>query len=169
MTTKLSHIDAKGQLRMVNIEKKEITHRVAVAKGLLTMKATTLHHLTTHDYQTPKGDILATARLAGIMAAKNTATLIPLCHPLPLHQVMVDIQPNAPTKMEVVATVHTLARTGVEMEALTAVSVACLTLYDMLKAMDKSMTIHRVRLVDKKGGTSKNTLKSTVKKNVKNT
>jgi cyclic pyranopterin phosphate synthase len=149
----LTHLDPKGQAQMVDVSAKAATVREAVAAGQVRMLPETLAAIQAGN--TPKGDVLATARLAGIMAAKQTANLIPLCHPLPLQKVAVEItaDPQLPG-YHIQATVKTKAETGVEMEALTAVSVAALTLYDMAKALEKSMQIESIRLVSKTGGKS---------------
>lgn len=148
----LTHFDASGQAHMVDVSGKEATAREAVAQGCVAMTAETL---ALAQGGAKKGDVLGVARLAGIMAAKRTADLIPLCHPLPISKVSLDLEPDdALPGIRVTATVRTTGRTGVEMEALTAVSVACLTIYDMLKAADKSMTIRDIRLVRKSGGKS---------------
>jgi cyclic pyranopterin phosphate synthase len=151
--TKLSHVDAQGRARMVDVSSKEETHRVAKAGGTIRMKAATLDAIRGN--QIAKGDVLGVARLAGVMAAKRTAELIPLCHPLPLHDVDVQLtlDPNLPG-VRVEATSTTVARTGVEMEAMTAVSVALLTVYDMAKAIDKEMIIGDIVLLAKTGGKS---------------
>lgn len=150
---KLTHVDERGQAHMVDVGEKPVTRREAVARGWVVMKPETL--LLIQSGGMPKGDVLATARLAGIMAAKRTSELIPLCHPLPLDSVSVDLQPNESTNaVEITATVHVTARTGAEMEALTAVSVAALTIYDMCKAVDRSMHIESIRLFKKSGGQS---------------
>jgi len=150
---KLSHIDDKGEARMVDVSEKAVTSRIAVAEGFITMQPATLALLQSGE--APKGDVLATARIAGIMAAKRTHELIPLCHPLNISKVTVDLQPTAePAGISVRAEVKTSGQTGVEMEALTAVSVACLTLYDMLKAVDRGMRIDGIRLLEKSGGRS---------------
>src|SRR5262249_43241922 len=143
---KLSHVDADGRARMVDVHAKEETHRVARAGGTIRMKAATLDAIRGN--QIAKGDVLGVARLAGVMAAKRTAELIPLCHPLPLHDVDVQLtlDPNLPG-IRVEATCQTVARTGVEMEAMTAVSVALLTIYDMAKAIDKEMVIGDIVLL----------------------
>ena len=148
----LTHFDAAGQAHMVDVSAKDTTAREAVARGSVVMTPETLA-LALGGAQ--KGDVLGVARLAGIMAAKRTADLIPLCHPLPITKVSVDLHadPDLPG-IRVSATVRTTGRTGVEMEALTAVSVACLTVYDMLKAAEKSMTITGIGLVRKSGGKS---------------
>ena len=150
---RLSHLDARGRARMVDVTPKAVTDRCAVARGVVTLRAATLKKIATGAI--PKGDVLAVARLAGIMAAKRTADLIPLCHPLPLSHVDVQLTPD-PTgpSVHIEARVRVTARTGVEMEALTAVSVAALTLYDMCKAVDREMTIGAIRLVEKRGGRS---------------
>jgi cyclic pyranopterin monophosphate synthase len=151
--SKLSHIDKGGAARMVDVSDKPATARTATAEGFVAMTKETLALLQSGD--TPKGDVLATARIAGIMAAKRTHELIPLCHPLNLSKVTVDLEPNAaPPGVRVTAEVKTTGPTGVEMEALTAVSVACLTLYDMLKAVDRGMRIEGIRLLEKSGGRS---------------
>lgn len=150
----LTHFDASGQAHMVDVSGKEATAREAVAQGCVAMTAETL---ALAQGGAKKGDVLGVARLAGIMAAKRTADLIPLCHPLPISKVSLDLEPDdALPGIRVTATVRTTGRTGVEMEALTAVSVACLTIYDMLKAAEKSMTIRDIRLVRKSGGKSGN-------------
>lgn len=149
----LTHFDASGEAHMVDVSAKPVTDRIAVAEGFVRMTAPTLELITSG--QAKKGDVLAVARLAGIMAAKKTADLIPLCHPLPVTKVSLDLTavPSLPG-VRVQATVKTSGQTGVEMEALTAVSVACLTIYDMVKAVERSMTIDGVRLVLKDGGKS---------------
>ena len=151
--TKLSHVDAEGRARMVDVSSKEETHRVAKAGGTIRMKASTLDAI--RGSQIAKGDVLGVARLAGVMAAKRTAELIPLCHPIPLHDVdlHLTLDPNLPG-VRVEATTTTIARTGVEMEAMTAVSVALLTVYDMAKAIDKEMIIGDIVLLAKTGGKS---------------
>ena len=150
---KLSHFDAKGDAHMVDVSEKAETARTAIAGGFVKMSAETLDIIVKGS--AAKGDVLGVARLAGIMAAKRTAELIPLCHPLPLTKVSVDLTPDAGLPgVRVTATVKTNGRTGVEMEALTAVSVACLTLYDMVKAAQKSMIISDIRLILKDGGKS---------------
>lgn len=138
---------------MVDVGQKAETRRVASAEGIVTMSAATLKAVLDGDHK--KGDVLGTARLAGIMAAKKTADLIPLCHPLMLDNVTVDIEPDPSLPgIRVTASVSLTGRTGVEMEALTAVSVACLTIYDMAKALEKGMTIKAIRLLEKTGGKS---------------
>lgn len=149
----LTHIGTDGRAVMVDISDKPVTDRVAVARGELLMARDTLDLASSR--QSRKGDPIAIAELAGIMGAKRTADLIPLCHPLPLTGIHVDISPcEDSSALVVTATVRTTNRTGVEMEALTAVSVACLTLYDMLKSADKNMVISGIELVEKTGGTS---------------
>lgn len=151
--TNLTHLDSQGQAQMVDVSGKAPTVREAVAAGKVRMLPETLAAIQAGN--TPKGDVLATARLAGIMAAKQTAALIPLCHPLPLQKITVEITPDFELPgYQISATVKTKAETGVEMEALTAVSIAALTLYDMAKALEKSMQIEAIRLVSKTGGKS---------------
>lgn len=151
--TDLTHFDDNGAAHMVDVSDKKITHRVAVAKGSITMEPATLALIT--EGRAKKGDVLGVARLAGIMAAKKTHDLIPLCHPLALSKVSVELTPNtARNSIDIVATVKTTGQTGVEMEALTAVSIAGLTVYDMVKAVDKAMVISGVRLTLKDGGKS---------------
>jgi cyclic pyranopterin monophosphate synthase len=142
----LSHLDEHGAARMVDISAKPATARVAVATGHIALTPATLSLIASG--QAPKGDVLATARIAGIMAAKNTAQLIPLCHPLSLSSVTLDLAPDG-HGIAATATTKTTGPTGVEMEALTAVSVALLTLYDMLKAVDRTMALSGIRLVQK--------------------
>src|SRR6201997_4398722 len=149
----LTHIDAKGEARMVDVSEKPATERVAVAEGRVVMSKATLELILSGDAR--KGDVLGTARVAGIMAAKRTHELIPLCHPLPVAKVEVDLLPNAKLPgIDVRARVKVAGKTGVEMEALTAVSVACLTVYDMVKAIDRGMRIDNIRLIEKSGGRS---------------
>jgi cyclic pyranopterin phosphate synthase len=151
--TRLSHLDAGGQARMVGIHEKEVTVRTATAEGTITMSAETLAAIRAGNMK--KGDVLGTARIAGIMAAKRTADLIPLCHPLPLSEVQIDIQPDDKLPgLRVTATVKVEGKTGVEMEALAAVSVACLTIYDMAKVAGRGMVIGGIRLLEKTGGRS---------------
>lgn len=149
--SKLTHIDETGRANMVDVSAKAITVREAVAEGFVRMSAETLALALSGDAK--KGDVRATAEIAGIMAAKKTSDLIPLCHPLALSKVEVRVEPGD-GGLAVTARVRTSGQTGVEMEALTAVSVACLTVYDMLKAADKAMTIEAVRLMKKSGGKS---------------
>jgi cyclic pyranopterin monophosphate synthase len=149
----LTHIGAHGEARMVDVSDKEATSRVAIAEGRVRMTASTLAAILAGDAK--KGDVLGAARIAGIMAAKKTADLIPLCHPLSLSKVLIDIAPDhALPGLTVRAEARCTGPTGVEMEALTAVSVACLTIYDMAKAIDRGMSIEEVRLVEKRGGKS---------------
>ncbi|QQE67008.1 cyclic pyranopterin monophosphate synthase accessory protein [Leptolyngbya sp. BL0902] len=149
----LSHLDAQGQAHMVDVSAKATTVRQAVAEAIVKMQPQTL--ATIEAGNAPKGDVLGTARIAGIMAAKQTANLIPLCHPLPIHGVEVAINPDASLPgYRIQATVNVKAETGVEMEALTAASVAALTLYDMAKALEKAMEIQSIRLLSKTGGKS---------------
>jgi len=151
--SRLSHLDEQGTAHMVDVSTKTPTVREATAEGAIRMSITTLQQIEAGN--APKGDVLGTARIAGIMAAKQTANLIPLCHPLPLSKVAVEIEADtALPGYRIRATVRTKAETGVEMEALTAVSVAALTLYDMAKALEKSMEIQSVRLLRKTGGKS---------------
>jgi cyclic pyranopterin phosphate synthase len=147
----LTHLDAAGAAQMVDVSGKAITARVAVATGHIAMSAAALAAI--RDGAAAKGDVLAVARVAGIMAAKKTAELIPLCHPLPLNQVAVDFAFDE-TGIVATATATTEGKTGVEMEAMTAVSLALLTIYDMAKAVDKAMIVSGVRLVSKTGGKS---------------
>ena len=148
---KLSHLDAQGKARMVDVGDKPVTAREALARGEITMSATALRLIRTGALA--KGDPLQVARLAGIMAAKKTAELIPLCHPLPLTHVRVELTPIR-RGYRIEARVRTTSQTGVEMEALTAVAVAALTIYDMAKAVDKGMLIGDICLIEKKGGRS---------------
>ena len=150
---RLTHLDASGQANMVDVGAKAETQRTAIAEGAVAMRPETLALILAGD--AAKGDVLGTARVAGIMAAKKTHELIPLCHPLLLTKVQVDIEPDpALPGLRVTALTRVTGKTGVEMEALTAVSVACLTIYDMAKAVDRSMTITGIRLVEKTGGKS---------------
>jgi len=153
MAGRLTHIGSSGEAHMVDVGAKAETERVAVAEGSVLMQAETLAAIQAGNAR--KGDVLATARIAGIMAAKKAHELIPLCHPLLLTNVAVEIEPDeALPGLRVSATVRVRGKTGVEMEALTAVSVACLTIYDMAKAVDRGMTISGIRLVEKRGGKS---------------
>jgi cyclic pyranopterin phosphate synthase len=149
---KLTHFDESGNAAMVDVGAKAVTERTATARGAIVMAPETL--AIVREGRAAKGDVLAVARLAGIMAAKRTAELIPLCHPLALTKVAVDLMPAPPDRVEIEATVRVTGRTGVEMEALTAVSVAALTVYDMLKAVDRSMRLTDIRLTHKAGGKS---------------
>lgn len=151
--SKLSHIDPAGRARMVDVTGKQTTDRSASAEGVLTCAAETLSLV--REGKTPKGSVIATAELAGVMGAKRTADLIPLCHPLQLTKVAVTIEADgALPGFRVMAEVRTRGQTGVEMEALAAVSIACLTLFDMLKAVDRTMTIDEIQVTGKSGGRS---------------
>jgi len=153
MARRLTHIDARGDAHMVDVSGKAETDRVAVAGARILMQPATLKLITSGTAK--KGDVLATARIAGIMAAKRTHELIPLCHPLALSKVSVELVPKQrPARIEITATCRLKGRTGVEMEALTAASVAALTIYDMVKAVDRAMRITDVRLLHKSGGKS---------------
>ncbi len=153
MSDKLTHIDARGEARMVDVSDKPATERIAVAQGCVVMSAATLAIIRSGNAK--KGDVLGTARIAGIMAAKKTSDLIPLCHPLALSKVTLDIElDDALPGCRVRAGVKVTGPTGVEMEALTAVSVACLTIYDMIKAVERSGRIEGIHLVEKRGGKS---------------
>lgn len=149
----LTHLDAQGAARMVDVGDKAETTRIAVAIGHITMQAETLTAIKAGDLK--KGDVLGTARIAGIMAAKRTHELIPLCHPLALNKVQVDLEVDeALPGVRVTAEVRNTGKTGVEMEALTAASIACLTVYDMAKALEKAMVISEIKLISKSGGKS---------------
>ena len=149
----LTHLGKRGQARMVDVSAKAVTERVAIAEGRVVMSRKTLDLVLKGNAK--KGDVLGAARIAGIMAAKRTHELIPLCHPLPVQKVEVDIAPDKTLPGFVVrATVKVSGQTGVEMEALTAVSVACLTIYDMVKAVERGMRIEGIRLIEKRGGKS---------------
>jgi len=148
----LTHFDQQGASRMVDVSDKPVTERMARASGLVEMDSRTSELI--RDRRAAKGDVLEVARLAGIMAAKRTGELIPLCHPLGLDAVSLDFSFPSPTSVAIQATVRVTGRTGVEMEALTAVSVAALTIYDMCKAVDRGMTIRAIRLEEKSGGRS---------------
>ena len=153
MADPLTHFDDQGHAHMVDVSSKAVTDRTAIAEGCVVMTADTLALVT--EGRAKKGDVLGVARLAGIMGAKKTSDLIPLCHPLPITKVALDLIPDpALPGIRVTATVKTGGQTGVEMEALTAVSVACLTVYDMLKAAEKGMRIEGIRLLMKEGGKS---------------
>jgi len=153
MTGKLSHLDSQGRARMVDVSEKPDTARMAVAKGEVRMEQATLALI--RDGLLKKGDVLGIAEVAGVMAAKRTSELIPLCHPLTLSQVQVDLElDEALPGVVITASVKTTGKTGVEMEALTAVTVAALTVYDMAKAAEKTMHINNIRLVEKHGGRS---------------
>jgi cyclic pyranopterin phosphate synthase len=151
--SRLTHLDAAGNAHMVDVSGKDVTARTATAKATVRMQPATLALIL--EGRASKGDVIAAARIAGIMAAKKTHELIPLCHPLMISRVTVDFAPDeAAAAIEVAATVKVEGKTGVEMEALTACAVACLTLYDMCKAVDRAMTITNLRLVEKAGGKS---------------
>jgi cyclic pyranopterin phosphate synthase len=150
--TELTHFDDAGASRMVDVGSKPVTRRTARASGAVQLQPATLARITSGDIG--KGNVLEVARLAGIMAAKRTADLIPLCHPLPLESVEIDLHPEGDSRLNISATVVTSGKTGVEMEALTAVSIAALTVYDMCKAVDRAMTIEQVQLEAKSGGAS---------------
>jgi cyclic pyranopterin phosphate synthase len=153
MTDRLTHFDASGQAHMVDVSAKTETHRRAIAQGRITMQAATFSKLS--EGTAAKGDVLGIARLAGIMAAKQTGALIPLCHPIPLTRVTVEFATDAAQcSVTCTATSETVGRTGVEMEALTATSVALLTIYDMLKAIDRGMVMDGIKLIEKHGGKS---------------
>ncbi|MGA2442880.1 MAG: cyclic pyranopterin monophosphate synthase MoaC [Tepidisphaeraceae bacterium] len=160
MPPRLTHLDKSGKAKMVNVGFKPVTQRTALAEGYVLLQRSTLKAIA--EDKVPKGEVLSTARLAGIMAAKRTGDLIPLCHPLAVDSVEVDfelpdVSPDGrgPVKLRITAIARIAAKTGVEMEALTAVAVAALTIYDMCKAIDKSMTIGDIRLLSKTGGTRK--------------
>lgn len=149
----LTHLNERGEANMVDVADKPVTSRTAIAEGFVAMAPATLALLEAGAAK--KGDVLATARIAGIMAAKRTHELIPLCHPLAITKASVDFTPSrSPAGIKVVAEVRVTGRTGVEMEALTAVSLACLTIYDMLKAADKAIRFDGIRLIEKSGGRS---------------
>jgi cyclic pyranopterin monophosphate synthase len=149
----LTHFDAKGDAHMVDVSEKAVTARMATAVGYIKVAPQTLDIITNN--RAKKGDVLGVARLAGIMAAKKTADLIPLCHPLPITKVALDLMPDADLPgIRITATIKTTGQTGIEMEALTAVSVACLTVYDMVKAVQKDMDIGGIHLILKDGGKS---------------
>lgn len=152
MNEQFTHLNAAGEARMVDVGDKRVTTRSALAAGRIVMQPQTLAAIRSQ--QAAKGDVLAVARIAAIMAAKRTAELIPLCHPLPLTKVEIEFELQAPAAVECRARVATLAPTGVEMEALTAVQVALLTIYDMCKAQDRAMSFQDVRLLSKTGGAS---------------
>jgi cyclic pyranopterin phosphate synthase len=153
MSSSLTHLGAQGEAHMVDVGDKAETTRTAIAEGFVTMRPETLAMIL--DGNAKKGDVLGTARIAGIMAAKKTHELIPLCHPLLLTKVSVDIEPDHTLPgLKITALARVSGKTGVEMEALTAASVACLTIYDMAKAVDRAMVISGIRLVEKTGGKS---------------
>jgi len=152
MSSKLTHFDAEGRAVMVDVGGKPVTDRAATARARVVMQPETLAMIRAGTAK--KGDVLGVARLAGIMAAKRTADLIPLCHPLPITNVTIDLEPAGEDTVEIAATVKTTGQTGVEMEALTAASIAALTVYDMCKAVDRGMRIEGLRVVAKSGGKS---------------
>ena len=152
MNEGLTHVDKNGAARMVDVSEKDVTHREAVAESILVMQPETLNMIVSGS--APKGDVFATARIAGILAAKRTSELIPLCHPLALSSVRVDPIACPPDRVHIIAEVRCDEKTGVEMEAMTAASVAALTIYDMCKAVDRGMEIRHVRLLKKSGGKS---------------
>jgi cyclic pyranopterin phosphate synthase len=163
MPARLTHLDKSGKAKMVNVGSKPITQRTALAEGFIVLRQSTLRAIA--EDKVPKGEVLSTARLAGIMAAKRTGDLIPLCHPLAVESVEVDFDlpelgadAGGQVKLRIKAIARISAKTGVEMEALTAVAVAALTIYDMCKAIDQSMTIGGIRLLSKTGGTRKITV-----------
>jgi cyclic pyranopterin phosphate synthase len=149
----LSHLDEQGRARMVDVSAKEVTSRIAIASGTIHMRAETLALILEDKIE--KGDVFSVARVAGIMAAKKTSELIPMCHPLNITAVEIELTPQKdPVRVDIEATVRVSGKTGVEMEAMTAVAVAGLTIYDMCKAVDREMTLGEVRLVKKSGGKS---------------
>jgi cyclic pyranopterin monophosphate synthase len=151
--TKLSHLDEQGRARMVDVSEKDVTSRIAIARGTIHMRPETLALILEDKIE--KGDVIAVARVAGIMAAKKTSELIPMCHPLNITSVEVDLTPKEnPARLDIEAAVRVSGKTGVEMEAMTAVSAAALTIYDMCKAVDREMTVNDIRLVKKSGGKS---------------
>lgn len=155
----LTHFDAQGQAHMVDVGAKSSTHRIAVAEGRIVMQPETLAIIESGSAK--KGDVLGIARIAGIMAAKKTSELIPLCHPISLTRIAVDFELEPAThSVRCTATAETVGQTGVEMEALTAVQIALLTIYDMCKAVDKGMVMDSVRLLDKRGGKSENKIEN---------
>ena len=153
MSSKLSHIDDRGHARMVDISEKPDTSRIAIAKGEIVMRPETLKLIESGSMG--KGDVLSVAQVAGVMAAKKTSDLIPLCHPLPLNEISIEFELDEVLPgIKIVANAKTIGKTGVEMEALTAVAVSALTIYDMAKAVEKTMLIQNIRLVEKHGGQS---------------
>ena len=153
MMAKLSHLDEQSRARMVDVSEKKVTSRIAVARGVIRMRPETLALILEEKIE--KGDVFSVARVAGIMAAKKTSELIPMCHPLNITSVEIELKPQeTPASVEIEATVRVDGKTGVEMEAMTAVSVAGLTIYDMCKAVDREMSIGDIRLVKKSGGKS---------------
>jgi len=152
LPARLSHVDAQGRAQMVDVSAKPVTQREATARAVVRMQPETLRLILSGEIA--KGEVLAVARVAGIMAAKRTSELIPLCHPLAIQVAAVDLRPIAANTLQIDARVKVAGNTGVEMEALTAASVAALTVYDMCKAVDRGMVIREVRLIEKKGGRS---------------
>ncbi len=152
MSNSLTHIDSDGRVNMVDVGHKRVTQRMAIAHGFVTAQPETITRV--REGLTKKGDVMTVAEIAGVMATKRTADLIPLCHPLPVTSAKVTIEIFNDTQFKVTAKVKTAGQTGIEMEALTAVSIACLTLYDMLKATDKAMVIGPIELLEKTGGKS---------------
>jgi cyclic pyranopterin phosphate synthase len=151
--SKLTHLDETGRADMVDVSGKALTERIARAVGVVTMKPEALALI--REGEIKKGDVLSVARIAGVMGSKRTADLIPLCHPLPIKKIGLDLRINeADSAIEIMATVKTIGQTGVEMEALTAVAIAALTIYDMAKAVDREMRISDIRLLEKRGGAS---------------
>ena len=149
----LSHLDEKGRARMVDVSEKEVTSRIALARGTIHMRPETLELI--RQGKVEKGDVFSVARVAGIMAAKKTSELIPMCHPLNITSVQITLTAeSAPARVDIEASVRVSGKTGVEMEAMTAVAVAGLTIYDMCKAVDREMTLGEIRLVEKSGGKS---------------
>ena len=148
-----SHLDERGRAKMVDVSEKEITTRIAIARGTIYMRKETLALIL--DKKVDKGDVFSVAKVAGILAAKKTSDLIPMCHPLPITSVEIDLQPNEdPARLDIEAIVRVDGKTGVEMEAMTAVSVVGLTIYDMCKSVDREMSIGEIRLIKKSGGKS---------------
>ncbi|MBQ9061646.1 MAG: cyclic pyranopterin monophosphate synthase MoaC [Eubacterium sp.] len=152
MGNQLTHINEKGEARMVDVGEKQVTRREASAQAVVCMQPETLKMIC--DGTMPKGDVFACARIAGIMAAKKTSDLIPMCHPIPIEKVEIDIAPVDETHVRIISTARCSHKTGIEMEALTAASVAALTIYDMCKAVDRGMVIEEVMLLRKSGGKS---------------
>ena len=158
-SNKLSHFNPEGDAHMVDVGDKEVSHRVAIASGKISMRRETLRTVLEKGHK--KGDVLGIARVAGIMAAKRTPDLVPLCHPIPITNVAVDLKPDTKSNtIQCEARVETRGRTGVEMEALTAVHITLLTIYDMCKAMDRGMIMSEIGLLEKSGGKSSNWKKS---------
>lgn len=153
MSSKLTHLDESGNINMVDVSSKPDTARVAVARGEIRMRTETLDLIRSGNMK--KGDVLTTAKLAGILGAKRTSELIPLCHPIMVNKISIDLNLNENIPgIEITATVHVLGKTGVEMEALTAVAISALTIYDMAKAVEKTMVIQNIRIIEKRGGAS---------------